>query len=36
MVHYATTLPGNANGRARDALDWTPRPWADGFREVFA
>jgi nucleoside-diphosphate-sugar epimerase len=36
MVHYATTLPGNANGRARAALDWTPRPWADGFREVFA
>jgi nucleoside-diphosphate-sugar epimerase len=36
VVHYATTLPGNANARARAALDWTPRPWRAGFREVFA
>jgi nucleoside-diphosphate-sugar epimerase len=36
VVHYATTLPGNANRRARAALDWAPRPWRDGFAEVFA
>jgi nucleoside-diphosphate-sugar epimerase len=35
-VHYATTLPGNANGRARAALDWSPRSWRDGFAEAFA
>lgn len=35
-VHYATTLPGNASGRAKAALDWTPRPWRRGFEEVFA
>jgi nucleoside-diphosphate-sugar epimerase len=35
VVHYATTLPGNANDRARAALDWSPRPWRDGFAEVF-
>jgi nucleoside-diphosphate-sugar epimerase len=35
VVHYATTLPGNANGRARAALDWSPRPWREGFAEVF-
>jgi nucleoside-diphosphate-sugar epimerase len=36
VVHYATRLPGNANGRARAALQWSPRSWRDGFREVFA
>jgi nucleoside-diphosphate-sugar epimerase len=36
VVHYATTLPGNANARARQALGWTPRPWRQGFAEVFA
>jgi len=36
VVHYATTLPGNANGRAKAALDWTPRARADGFAEVFS
>ena len=36
IVHYATTLPGNANGRARAALQWTPRPWRQGFAEAFA
>jgi nucleoside-diphosphate-sugar epimerase len=36
VVHYATTLPGNANGRAKAAFDWTPRSWRAGFREVFA
>jgi nucleoside-diphosphate-sugar epimerase len=35
-VHYATTLPGNANDRARAAFDWSPRPWREGFAEVFA
>ncbi len=35
LVYYSTTLPGNANGRARAALDWAPRPWRDGFAEVF-
>jgi nucleoside-diphosphate-sugar epimerase len=35
VVHYATTLPGNLNGRAVAALDWHPRPWRDGFAEVF-
>jgi nucleoside-diphosphate-sugar epimerase len=35
VVHYATTLPGNANDRARAALGWQPRPWREGFAEVF-
>ena len=35
VVHYATTLPGNANGTARAALGWRPRPWREGFAEVF-
>ncbi len=35
LVYYSTTLPGNANGRARAAFDWTPRPRRDGFAEVF-
>jgi nucleoside-diphosphate-sugar epimerase len=35
-VHYSTTLPGNANARARAAFGWAPRHWRDGFREVFA
>jgi nucleoside-diphosphate-sugar epimerase len=35
LTFYSTTLPGNANGRARTALDWAPRPWRDGFAEVF-
>jgi nucleoside-diphosphate-sugar epimerase len=35
LVYYSTTLPGNANGRARAAFDWSPRPWRDGFAEVF-
>ncbi|HEV7492412.1 NAD(P)-dependent oxidoreductase [Baekduia sp.] len=35
LVYYSTTLPGNANGRARAALNWAPRPWRDGFAEVF-
>ena len=35
LVHYSTTLPGNANDRARAALGWSPRPWRDGFAEVF-
>jgi nucleoside-diphosphate-sugar epimerase len=36
VVHQATTLPGNANGRATAAFGWTPRPWRQGFAEVFA
>jgi nucleoside-diphosphate-sugar epimerase len=36
VVHYATTLPGNANARARAAFGWAPRHWRDGFREVFS
>jgi nucleoside-diphosphate-sugar epimerase len=36
VVFYATRLPGNANARARAALHWTPRPWREGFAEVFA
>ncbi|HWH96250.1 MAG TPA: NAD(P)-dependent oxidoreductase [Baekduia sp.] len=36
VVHYATTLPGNAGDRARAALDWHPRSWREGFAEVFA
>jgi nucleoside-diphosphate-sugar epimerase len=35
VVHYATTLPGNANDRARAALGWQPRPWREGFAQVF-
>jgi nucleoside-diphosphate-sugar epimerase len=35
LVFYSTTLPGNANGRARAAFDWAPRSWRDGFAEVF-
>jgi nucleoside-diphosphate-sugar epimerase len=35
VVHYATTLPGNANARARAAFDgWAPRQWRQGFAEV--
>jgi nucleoside-diphosphate-sugar epimerase len=35
-VYYSTQLPGNAGARARAAFQWTPRPWREGFREVFA
>jgi nucleoside-diphosphate-sugar epimerase len=36
VVHYATTLPGNSNARARAAFPgWSPRPWRQGFAEVF-
>jgi nucleoside-diphosphate-sugar epimerase len=35
LVYYSTTLPGNANDRARAALGWTPRSWREGFAEVF-
>jgi nucleoside-diphosphate-sugar epimerase len=36
IVHYATTLPGNSNARALAALPgWAPRPWRQGFAEVF-
>lgn len=35
VVHYGTTLPGNANGRFRAAAPgWAPRPWRQGFAEV--
>ena len=35
VVHYATTLPGNSNARARAAFDgWAPRPRRQGFAEV--
>ena len=35
VVHYGTTLPGNANARARAAMPgWAPRPWRQGFAEV--
>lgn len=37
VVHYATTLPGNANARFRAAAPgWAPRSWRDGFAEVLA
>jgi nucleoside-diphosphate-sugar epimerase len=37
VVHYATTLPGNANARARAALPgWEPRSWRTGLPEVLA
>jgi nucleoside-diphosphate-sugar epimerase len=35
VVHYATTLPGNLNGRAVTTLEWRPRRWREGFAEVF-
>jgi nucleoside-diphosphate-sugar epimerase len=36
VVHYATTLPGNGNAKARGAFTgWAPRAWRDGFAEVF-
>jgi nucleoside-diphosphate-sugar epimerase len=35
VVHYATTLPGNLNGRAVTTLGWRPRRWREGFAEVF-
>jgi nucleoside-diphosphate-sugar epimerase len=36
VVHYATTLPGNSNARARAAFpEWSPRSWRQGFAEVF-
>ena len=34
FVHYATTLRGASNAKARRAFDWSPRPWRAGFREV--
>jgi nucleoside-diphosphate-sugar epimerase len=34
VVHYATRLPGNANGRAKQALGWRPRDRRTGFAEV--
>ena len=34
-VHYATTLRGASSAKARRELAWEPRPWRDGFREVF-
>jgi nucleoside-diphosphate-sugar epimerase len=36
VVHYSTTLAGNANGRARAVFGWAPRPWRQGFAEAFA
>lgn len=35
---FGETLRGNANGRAKEALGWTPRrpAWRDGFREELA
>ncbi|MBI5105141.1 MAG: NAD(P)-dependent oxidoreductase [Solirubrobacterales bacterium] len=35
VVHYATTLPGNSGAKAIRELGFTPRPWREGFREVF-
>ena len=35
-VHYATTLRGASNAKAKRAFAWTPRSRSDGFREVFA
>jgi nucleoside-diphosphate-sugar epimerase len=35
LVYYATTLRGASNARATKAFGWQPRPWRDGFREVF-
>lgn len=36
VVHYAVSLPGNANGRAKQALDWSPPSWRERFPEIFA
>jgi nucleoside-diphosphate-sugar epimerase len=36
LVHYATTLRGASNARAKKAFGWRPRRWTDGFRDVFA
>lgn len=37
VVHYATGLSGNSNAKAKAAFTgWRPRPWREGFREVFA
>jgi nucleoside-diphosphate-sugar epimerase len=36
FVHYATTLRGAANTKARREFDWKPRAWRDGFRDVFS
>ena len=35
LVHYATTLRGASNARAKQAFGWQPRAWRDGFRDVF-
>ena len=35
-THYATTLRGASSARARAALEWSPRPWREGFAQVFA
>lgn len=35
LVHYATTLCGAKNDRAKAAFGCRPRGWKEGFREVF-
>ena len=34
-VHYATTLPAASSARAQAELGLAPRPWRDGFAQVF-
>jgi nucleoside-diphosphate-sugar epimerase len=35
VVHYATTLRGASNAKAKRELGWKPRSWREGFAEVF-
>ncbi len=35
-VHYATELPAADSAKARRELGLTPRPWREGFAQVFA
>jgi nucleoside-diphosphate-sugar epimerase len=35
LVYYATTLRGASNARAKQAFGWQPRPWREGFHQVF-
>jgi nucleoside-diphosphate-sugar epimerase len=36
FVHYATTLRGASNAKAKAAFGWSPRSWREGFRQVFS
>jgi nucleoside-diphosphate-sugar epimerase len=36
LVHYATSLRGASNEKARREFSWHPRSWREGFRQLYA